>query len=128
MTFAPGQIWKAKGRPDDGDSVRVLVLAVETHAKIGDVCSIAVEDVCIRNPLMDGGVQTALPHAPMSADALAASVTELIASNGPTIENSEYADAYAQWHEPFARGEAGVFTIAVAEILDLIEQTIATQH
>ncbi|MFV0298753.1 MAG: hypothetical protein ACK5JT_21835 [Hyphomicrobiaceae bacterium] len=125
--FNAGEIWRATGRADDGDDVRVAILAVEHHDALGEICSVAVTGVCIRNPSMDGGVQTDLPHAPIAADALARSVTELIARNGPSSQDEDFCEAYRQWHEPFTRGEAGIFTLPVTEILDLVESAINTR-
>lgn len=35
-----------------------------------------------------------------------------------------YETAFQEWKEPFDRGEAGFFTITIAEILNLTEQAV----
>lgn len=123
--FEAGQVWRIKGRPQDGD-VHVAVLAVQYDLQLGPIVSIAMTGVHIRNAFVAGGVQTQLPHAPVSADSLADAVTELVAENGPTAEHPGFVEAYLEWREPYDRGEAGVFTVPVTEILDLIEQAAAS--
>ena len=125
IDFQPGQVWRAKGRPQDKDP-HVAVLAVHFDLQLGPIVSIAMTGVHIRNAFVEGGVQTQLPHAPISAESLAAAVTELLAENGPTADHPGFADAYQEWLEPFNTGEAGVFTIPLPEILDLIEQAAAS--
>ena len=125
VRFEPGQVWRVLGRPQDGD-VHVVVLDVIDDEHLGQICSIAMTGVHIRNAFIEGGVQTQLPHAPVTAQVLREAVTELVESDGPTADHPGFAEAYRQWREPYDAGEAGVFTISVNEILDLIEQAAAS--
>lgn len=126
VRFEAGQVWRVLGRRQDGDP-HVAVLAVCNDAKLGQICSIAMTGVHIRNAFVEGGVQTKLPHAPVTEEVLRAAVTELVECDGPTAEHPDFAEAYLQWREPFDAGEAGVFTISLNEILDVIEQAVAAQ-
>lgn len=125
IPFEAGQIWRALGRAQDGE-VHVAVLDVIDDPQLGQICSIAATGVHIRNGFLEGGVQTQLPHAPVTAEVLRAAVTELVETGGPTARHPDFAEAYQQWRTPFDAGEAGVFTISLAEILDLIEQAAAS--
>ncbi len=69
--------------------------------------------------------QTHLPHAPVTTEVLRAAVNELLESGVPTADNSCFSMAYQRWCEPYNAGEAGIFTIALNEILDVIEQAAA---
>lgn len=124
IRFEAGQVWRVLGRRQDGDA-HVAVLAVLDDAELGQICSIAMTGVLIRNAFLDGGVQTQLPHAPVSAEVLRGAVTELVESEGPTADDPAFAEAYWQWRESFDAGEAGIFTIPLTEILDVIEQAAA---
>lgn len=125
LRFEPGQVWRMLPRPQDGDA-HIAVLAVTDDATLGQIVSIAVTGVHIRNAFVEGGVQSQLPHAPVTAEVLRAAVTELVESDGPTSETPGFTEAYQQWREPYETGEAGVFTIPVTNILDLIEQAAAS--
>ncbi|NOT72203.1 MAG: hypothetical protein HOP09_13295 [Hyphomicrobium sp.] len=121
--FEPGQIWRYHHRPGEDQSL-LAVLAVRDDEKLGAICSIAIAGVAIANPHVADGIQRHLPHAPISAEVLAGSVIELVATDGPTADHADFAEAYQQWLEPFERREAGVFTITPAEIVSLIEDTV----
>jgi hypothetical protein len=123
IQFKPGQIWTFKARAKEPDAF-LCVLAVEMNDKIGQVVSIAIARVEIPNPDLEGGVQRSLPHAPITAAVLSEAVLECVADDGPLADDPSVAEAYQQWREPYVKGEAGVFTISPAEILDVIEGTL----
>ncbi len=123
-TFEAGQIWKFHARPGE-EAARIAILAVRNDDRIGQICSIAIGGVAIPNPHLDGGVQETLPHAPITSAVLADAVIELEAIDGPTAQHPDFTESYGQWAVLFEKGEAGVFTISPAEILDTIESVVA---
>jgi hypothetical protein len=125
IAFKPGQIWTFKARPQEPDAF-LCILAVAYDDKLGQIVSIAIGRIEIANPQLDGGIQRSLPHAPITGEALAEAVIECVATDGPLADDPSVATAYQQWIEPYERGEAGVFTISPAEILDAIS-TVAAQ-
>jgi hypothetical protein len=123
--FEAGQIWRTRGRPQDGDAY-ILILAVMDDTVVGRVYSVAMTGVRIRNPGFEGGVQTMLPHAPVTDEVLRADATELVSSDGPTADHPDFSESYLHFRELYDEGDAGVFTISLAEILDLVEQSVAS--
>lgn len=119
--FKAGQTWRMRGRPQDEDA-HIHILGVIENGVDERVYSIAITGVCIRNPGLADGVQTFLPHAPVTHDVLAADAIELVANDGPTADHPDFSEAYSEFRALYDEGEAGVFTISLAEILDLIEQ------
>jgi hypothetical protein len=67
-------------------------------------------------------VQDHLPHAPVTRQALEASVTELVQEGAALPDISE---GYAVWLLAFEKGQAGVFTLPVAQIVQHIEDAFA---
>ncbi len=124
IEFEAGQVWRMKARPQDGDA-HLAILAVTDHEALGQVCSIAVTNVCLRNPHVPGGVQEMLPHAPVTAAMVEAAVGEMVAEDGPTADDPDFEGPFQEWLEPFEKGEAGVFTIPITDILDLIEKSVS---
>jgi hypothetical protein len=122
QNYQTGQIWKYRTRTGETDSQLVIINSIPV-AGHGNIYSVAVEGVKLKNPWIVGGIQTNLPHAPVSAGALDLSVVELVGIRPSPLE--EYGDAFREWKEPFDRGEAGVFTISVAEILDCVEEAVS---
>ena len=117
--FQAGQRWTYRTRPGE-DTSTVLILRRDDEPT-GTVLHIALDGLRLGNPHLPGGVQPQLAHAPVTAEALRASVLELIQTGAllPTDDSG-----YRQWREAADRGEAGVFTLPLAEILDLIGQVV----
>jgi hypothetical protein len=115
-----GQIWRYRTR--DGEENSQIVILNSIRVGIDTVYSICVEGVKLKNPWIQGGIQTTLPHSPVSKEALDLSVLESIGIRQNPLD--DYAEEFQEWKEPFDRGEAGYFIITIAEILDLIEQAV----
>jgi hypothetical protein len=110
--FRPGQKWSYHTRAGEENSTVIVLKVEDGGAKVGTIVHIAVEDIKLRTPMR---VQTRFPHLPISADALARSVTKLVAERVPL---PDFAEGYAQWKQ----AQGGVFTIPVALILSSVEQ------
>ncbi|MDV6375212.1 hypothetical protein [Deinococcus arenicola] len=115
--FAPGQRWAYRTRPDEEISTVLLLRGG------GDTWHITVDGLHLRNPYTAGGVQTDLPHSPISEGALRASVTDLLEESAALPDDQS---GYETWREAHERGEAGVFTLEVAEIVAALEQAVNT--
>jgi len=118
--FAEGQVWSYKTRKGEEVS-RVLLNKIETDPKLGKIFHISVSGVKVKNPHISGGISTDLPHFPVSEETLKKSLTKLAGKSQP---NPDYLDGYRTWKTAFNKGEAGVFTIDVADIVGVIEQAI----
>ena len=122
-SFEPGQVWRMKGRPQDPEPL-VLILASVESPVLGTVWSVAIAGVSIPNARTKDGIQEMLPHAPVTQSVLEEGVIDLVADDGPLADDPDFEESYWQWREPFDRGEAGVFTVPLTEILDIVEQAI----
>ena len=111
-SFAPGQVWRYATRAGEEHS-RVHILRVETFPKIGDVVHIAITNVF--------DAANTISHVPVSAEALERSGLSFEARSGSP---PDWEEGYAIWREEFDAGNAGVFSIPVAEIVDVMEQAL----
>lgn len=116
----PGQLWECAARPGDEDSC-ILVNLVEDDPGLGQIFHIGVLNVQIANPLAPDGVTTELPHFPVSGQTLQESLTRLIGIREP---DPAYEEGYRIWREAFDEGKAGIFTVPVAQIVEIVEQSI----
>lgn len=117
-TFEAGQIWRYRTRAGE-DQSRACIARVDMLDNGTPVFHLYLDGVRIANPhVADGsGIQTCLPHVPVSLHTLQASLTELQASQQPMPDISE---GWQQWKD----AQGGIFTITLAEILDTIEQAM----
>ncbi|MFJ1299234.1 hypothetical protein ACILG0_04655 [Pseudomonadota bacterium AL_CKDN230030165-1A_HGKHYDSX7] len=121
-SYEAGQLWQYRTRPGE-DASRVLINLIEPHDKLGKMIHISVLDVTLKNPHAPGGVTHELPHFPVSEETLQKSLTTLV---GQREILADYREGYEVWKEAFDAGKAGIFTISVAEIVDVVE-TAANQ-
>jgi len=60
-------------------------------------------------------------HLPFSEAAIEKSVTALLADSAPL---PAFEDGYREWRTAYEAGEAGVFTVSVAEAVSFIEAAL----
>jgi len=121
LWFEAGQVWTYQTRPGEEDS-RLTVLKVEEYDKLGTIVHIRVDGVAQKNPHAPDGVSSVIHHMPFDAEAIRKSVIELVDSGAPVPDSFE--EGYAIWKEAFDKGEAGVFTITVAESIAFCEEAL----
>ncbi|GMA14889.1 hypothetical protein E5F05_12635 [Deinococcus metallilatus] len=117
--FTPGQRWAYHTRPGEEDST-LLILRREA---LGDlpVLHIQLQGLRLRNPFTASGLQTDLGHMPISEEAVQQSVTDLLEQNATP---SDDGGGYEEWRAAYERGEAGVFTLPVAQVVQALEDAV----
>lgn len=117
--YLPGQVWSYRTRAQDQGS-ELVVVAVDQDAKLGTIIHVQVQGVFLQGPGAERGRTTTIGHMPFSADAMDRSVKELLR----TAALPDFRDGYDNWRQAFDIGQAGVFSIAVAEAVDTVEQAM----
>jgi len=118
--YAVGQVWAYQTRANETDS-KLYIVRIEENEKIGPIYNIYLDGLAIENPHIAGS-QDSLPHAPVSAETLDASVTGLIEVRQNDLP--DISEGFDMWKEAFDSGDAGVFTIKVSEIVQYIEDIV----
>lgn len=116
--FAEGQVWTYKTRPGEEGST-LQINRIEEHAKLGRIYHISVTDLHVRTPQVRSGFVSELPHLPVSEKTLEESAPSLSAVPPRKIY---FESGYAEWN----RAQGGVFTIAVSEIISVIEKSVSS--
>lgn len=111
--FKVGQIWNYKTRQGEENST-LTILKIEKDKTIGCIIHICIEGLKIKNPGHSSGISERLPHTPLSQDAIAKSVTQLVSENN---ELPEFMEGYNLWKQ----GNGGIFTIEVNEVVEFVE-------
>lgn len=120
--FAVGQIWAYQHRPGESRST-LQICQIDDDARLGRIFHISVFQVQIPTP--GGGLCEAMPHLPVSLETLQQSVTTW-QQDAPVP--GDYREGYQIWREAFDQGDAGIFTLSVAEILDITARMAAQGH
>ncbi len=112
--YAAGQVWEYRHRPQDAGSL-LKIQKVEDGGKLGPIYHLSVIHIAFRNAAIAG----VLPHTPVSQATLDASVTQL---SDAVAEWPDVEPGIAQWRQD----QGGVFTISVAQIVQIIDDQTAS--
>jgi hypothetical protein len=116
--YKVGQVWSYKTRADEKKST-FIVVKVESYPKLGNIVHIALRDLKLRKP--NGDFVEAASHLPFAEEAINKSAMKLLKEKA---ESPDYEEGYGLWREAFDAGKAGVYTIGVAEAVDVMEETL----
>ncbi len=117
-TYAEGQVWEYRTRPQDSGSL-VRIQKIETPdwaKKSGPIYHVTVIGVHFQGPQFAVGV---IGHLPVSRQTLDSSLTRLAPDQSTAFPGVE--EGLAQWR----RDQGGVFTLSLAEIVDVAERTLS---
>jgi outer membrane protein assembly factor BamB len=122
MEYSIGQEWKYKTRPSEENST-LKILKIEEYPETGKVIHISINGLKIKNPNSPEGFAENLSHIPISEEALNKSVTKL-QNETDKMPDSIEMDGYSYWKKEFDKGNAGIFTIPVSEVVGSMEKAI----
>lgn len=117
--FRVGDVWAYRTRPGESES-RLTILRIDESPELGIIVHLAVDKIKLTNCREYS--PDSLPHMPFARKALDASVTKKIAA---TQRLPAFEDGYGEWRSAYARNEAGIYIISVAEALGVAEKTYA---
>lgn len=123
--YEVGDIWQYHNREGE-DNSRVIINKIETIGNDIPVYHISIINVRVANPQSTSGVVEKLSHAPVALETLQKSLTHKVATKQPV--DGDYLEGYEQWQKAYFAGQAGIFTIMIAEKVNFIEQAINTQQ
>ncbi len=114
--YVQGQVWEYKARAADRGSL-LKIQKIDTDPRRAEhrtIYHISIIGVRLNDP----AVRREISHVPVSREALDDSVTRL--SRTP-VAFPDAAEGIAEWK----RAKGGVFTIPIAGIVDVVEQTMS---
>lgn len=112
-TYQEGQVWTYRARPGDEQSL-LKIQKVEQDPELGTIHHISIIGFRLKNPV----VAPIIAHTPVSKASLDASVLALT-KDAPSFPSAE--DGIEEWRN--ADDGRGVFTIPVAEIVQLLDES-----
>ena len=118
--FRVGQVWRYQTRLGEETS-RAIIGRIERIEGIGKVVHVKLTGLHLTSSAAPGAVGTIMFHAPVVEDWLAASVVELTPERG---DLEGFAEGYGKWLAAYRKGEAGVFTIPLSEVVAGMEQAL----
>lgn len=114
--YRPGQVWLYQTRPNEKFSTLTILRVEEAGEK--RIVHIRVDHILLSN-CKGGPEPEQLAHMPFDKGAIDRSVVKsLLVGRVP-----DYQAGYSEWRAGWDKGRAGVYTITVAEALDVAEKT-----
>ncbi len=117
IDFQVGQAWSYDARPGE-EASKIYIAKIDRDLASRTIYHIYIDGLKLKNPLIEGGLQDHLSHVPLSREALEASVT---GEPKPVLAVPNIAEGYVLWREAFVKGQAGVFTFPVKQIVQHVE-------
>jgi len=118
--YKVGQVWRYHTRSHEETSTLTIV-KIERHISLGIIVHVSLKGLRIRHPSHPSVSVDTVGHMPFSEEAMDQSVTALAQEYAPL---PDFYEGYQQWRQAIEEGQAGVFTITVAESVDFMEQAL----
>ncbi len=116
--FETGQIWRVEGR------TATPILHVALH-RLNDLPGIGLVACASLTPQSDKDAGfPVVGHIPILLETAGLDEAHLIADGAQ--ETDSFTEGYEAWKEAFDRHEAGLFTITVAEVYELLCSQVGT--
>lgn len=123
--YKEGQVWSYKTNSKDVEP-NLYVVKIDKHENLGAIYHLYIDGLNIKNSLLENGVQSVIPHIPVSEKTMNESVINLLmeVNIDENIDIESFTDGYSQWKEAFDKETAGIWTIPIDEIIICIEKVI----
>ncbi len=119
-TFKVGQIWAYKIRPYETGST-LTVVKTETDDNLGNIVHIHIGNLRMKNPHDKLGLSSVISHLPCSEESISESVTHIVQEG---VALPAFEEGYQEWRAAFDVGQAGVWGIPVAKMIDAMESVL----
>jgi hypothetical protein len=117
--YKPGQVWSYKTRPGEETST-ITILRVDEIFNGKRIVHIHVDGIKLEN-CHGGNAPERVEHMPFDKAFMDASVNEVLRK----VSVPDYKFGYTDWRQGFEEGRAGVYTITVAQAIDVMQHTFS---
>jgi hypothetical protein len=118
--YKVSQKWSYKSRTGEENSY-LVILKIETDPKLGKIIHIAMRGLKMKNRRSPDGISEDVNHMPFSETAIEKSGLKLLKEK---VDLPDFAEGYRLWREAFDAGQAGIYTITIAEAVSVMEATL----
>jgi hypothetical protein len=113
--YKSGQVWSYKTRPGEQGSTLTILRIEEADKK--RIVHIRVDHIHLKNCL-GGPEPESFEHMPFSREALDLSAIKTVG----TVAVPDFKNGYSQWRSAWDAGQAGYYTITVAEAIEVAQK------
>lgn len=124
LTLSQGQVWHYDARKGEENST-LTINHIDYDEEHRAIYHLSIDGIRIQPSQYGLEPVTQIHHLPVAENALIESLTSLEEAVLP-LNGSE--EGYANWKSAYKEGNAGVFSICIAEIINNIERSIHPLH
>jgi len=118
--YKVGQQWSYSARPGEEKSYLIIV-KIDNDPKLGRIIHIALRGLKIKNPRSPNGISEEISHMPFLEDAIEKSGLKLLKEK---VDLPDFEEGYGIWRQAHDAGEAGAYSITVAEAVGVMEAAL----
>ena len=116
-----GECWSYRSRPGE-DRSYIAIRKIEIAPGLGEIIHISVFGLRIPSHSSSSGFAEEAAHIPIAAENFRASILKRLDIAAP--KEPDWKEGYQMWRKDFDSGNAGVFTIPIAECVSVVEEAI----
>jgi len=118
--YKVGQQWSYSARPGEEKSYLIIV-KIDNDPKLGRIIHIALRGLKMKNPHSPDGFSEDVNHMPFLEAAIEKSGLKLLKEK---VELPDFEEGYQIWRKAFDAGNAGAYSITVAEAVEVMETAL----
>ena len=118
--YKVGQQWSYSARPGEEKSYLIIV-KIDNDPKLGRIIHIALRGLKMKNPHSPVGISEDVNHMPFLEAAIEKSGLKLMKEK---VDLPDFEEGYGMWRKAFDAGNAGAYSITVAEAVEVMEKTL----
>jgi len=118
--YKVGQQWSYTARPGEEKSYLIIV-KIDNDPKLGRIIHISLRGLKIKNPRSPDGISDVVSHMPFLESAIEKSGLKLLKEK---VDLPDFEEGYGIWRRAHDTGEAGAYSITVAEAVDAMETAL----
>lgn len=118
--YKVGQKWSYNARAGEEKSYLIIV-KIDNDPRLGRIIHIALGDLKIKNRRAPDGFSSNVDHMPFMESGLEKSGLKLLKDK---VDLPDFKEGYGMWREAFDAGQAGAYSITVAEAVETIESAL----
>lgn len=122
--YAVGQVWQYNTRSGEEKST-IQIIGIDKYVGEEAIIHISVKGLIMATPMTEGGISEEIGHMAFSRTAFSESLTTLLGTN----EISEDAkQSHEEWQVEYETEGGGMFTVGIAEVIEVTEMNMPTQE
>ena len=122
--YAVGQVWQYKTRSGEEKST-IQIIGIDKYVGEEAIIHISIRGLIMANPMTESGISEEIGHMAFSRTSFSESVTTLL---GTSEISADAKQSHTDWQVEYETKGGGMFTVGIAELVELTEQSMSSEQ